>query len=209
MNRAWRLAAGLVAILPRGVGSESLTLQTYYPSPIGIYSTLTTTGATLLARDGGDVGVATNAPTQALDVNGKIRMRVPTAAADAADTVATKGYVDQAVLQTKVKIESGHGLTPGQCPGTNSGGLCSQPFQQNIAFQATFTAPPAVVVVPEDVSQQGGCVGGATDKVVAYPSNITKTGFTLNIGGSPEAGSCGGFEGWYTVSTAGWIAVGY
>ena len=41
-------------------------------------------------------------PTQKLDVDGQIRMRNQTIAADSADTVATKGYVD-----SKVAGESG------------------------------------------------------------------------------------------------------
>ncbi len=50
------------AALPRELGSESLTLQTYYPSPLGIYSQVTSTGETILARDGGNVGVGTTNP---------------------------------------------------------------------------------------------------------------------------------------------------
>ncbi len=42
----------------------------------------------------GKVGIGTLTPTQALDVSGKIRMATQTATADAADIVATKGYVD-------------------------------------------------------------------------------------------------------------------
>ncbi|QOY37984.1 collagen-like protein [Anaerobacillus isosaccharinicus] len=44
--------------------------------------------------DNGNVGVGSNAPTQRLDVNGKIRMRTQTTSGDADDIVATKKYVD-------------------------------------------------------------------------------------------------------------------
>jgi hypothetical protein len=42
----------------------------------------------------GNVGIGTTSPTQTLDVNGKIRMRTQTAAADGDDIIATKKYVD-------------------------------------------------------------------------------------------------------------------
>ena len=49
--------AGLAVLLLAGaaaeLGSESLTLKTYYPSPEGVYGQLLTTGQTLLACDGG------------------------------------------------------------------------------------------------------------------------------------------------------------
>ena len=60
---------------PRFLGSETLTLTTYYPAPYGGYASLLTTGQTLLARDGGKVGIGTGAvaPTEKLDVrNGNI-----------------------------------------------------------------------------------------------------------------------------------------
>ncbi len=55
---------------PGFLGSENLTLTTYYPAPYGGYASLLTTGQTLLARDGGNVGLGTAAPTQKLDVQG-------------------------------------------------------------------------------------------------------------------------------------------
>lgn len=58
---------------PAFIGSESLTLTTYYPAPYGGYVSLLTTGNTLLARDGGvntRVGVGIAAPASKLDVSG-------------------------------------------------------------------------------------------------------------------------------------------
>ena len=43
-------------------GSETLTMTTYYPAPYGGYASLLTTGQTLLARDGGSVGIGTPTP---------------------------------------------------------------------------------------------------------------------------------------------------
>lgn len=57
---------------PGFIGSESLTLTTYYPAPYGGYVNILTTGQTLLARDAGNVGIGTGAaaPTGRLDVSG-------------------------------------------------------------------------------------------------------------------------------------------
>lgn len=57
---------------PGYIGSESLTLTTYYPAPYGGYVALLTTGTgginTVLARDGGRVGIGTANPIDQLHV---------------------------------------------------------------------------------------------------------------------------------------------
>ena len=60
---------------PGFIGSETLTLTTYYPAPYGGYVTLLTTGQTLLARDMGRVGINTGTtivPRAPLDVRGEV-----------------------------------------------------------------------------------------------------------------------------------------
>ena len=42
---------------PGSIGSETLTLTTYYPAPYGGYARLLTTGDTILARNSGGVGI--------------------------------------------------------------------------------------------------------------------------------------------------------
>lgn len=93
--------------------------------------------------------------------------------------------------------------------GIFSGGICSTPWERNITFSPSFSSVPHVLVSASDVSPQGGCVGGATDKVVAYAKNITPIGFTLVCAGSPASNStCGNLEGQYSTSECSWIAVG-
>lgn len=58
---------------PGFIGSESLTLTTYYPAPYGGYVSLLTTSQTLLARDGGNVGIGTANPAMKLHVAGDLQ----------------------------------------------------------------------------------------------------------------------------------------
>ena len=55
---------------PKFLGSETLTMTTYYPAPYGGYASLLTTGLTLLARDGNSVGIGTPTPGAKLDIKG-------------------------------------------------------------------------------------------------------------------------------------------
>jgi hypothetical protein len=106
-----------------------------------------------------------------------------------------------------LRVYSGHDVRPGGCDGTLDGGLCLGGFYEDIVFPQPFERPPHVVVSAEDVSDQDGCVGGATDKVVGYPANVTERGFRLYAYGSPWGGNCGAYNGWSTRARAGWLAV--
>ena len=73
MDERWAgaiLGVALVGVVPVELTSESMVLNTYYPSPLGIYTQMTTTNNTILARDGGQVGIATIAPSHQLDIAG-------------------------------------------------------------------------------------------------------------------------------------------
>lgn len=65
---------GAMLLLAAGdLGSENVTLTTYYPAPSGVYTQMITTGKTILARDvsaSSFVGIGTAAPAYKLDVNG-------------------------------------------------------------------------------------------------------------------------------------------
>ncbi|MDE2039317.1 MAG: hypothetical protein KGO96_04745 [Elusimicrobia bacterium] len=64
----------ILAAFASDLSSESVTLSTYYPAPSGVYTKMITTGQTVLARDGGSVGIGTAAPTTTLDVRGNARV---------------------------------------------------------------------------------------------------------------------------------------
>lgn len=70
--------AGLVGLLLLAcageLGSESVSLTTYYPAPSGVYTQMITTQNTYLARDGGKVGIGTATPLAKLDVTGDINV---------------------------------------------------------------------------------------------------------------------------------------
>ena len=67
------LAAVMLLAVTDELGSESVTLTTYYPAPSGVYTQMITTGNTYLATQTGNVGVATTAPGYRLTVaNGAI-----------------------------------------------------------------------------------------------------------------------------------------
>lgn len=54
------VAGALISLLAPELGSESVTLTTYYPAPSGVYTQMITTGNTFLARDGGTLGIGTS-----------------------------------------------------------------------------------------------------------------------------------------------------
>ncbi len=78
------LALLLLSWHPGFLGSETLTLTTYYPAPYGGYVSLLTTNQTLLARDGGNVGIGIAGPGSKLHVAGITQVNDPAAAADTA-----------------------------------------------------------------------------------------------------------------------------
>ncbi len=68
----WGATSFFLFALAPDLGSENLTLATYYPAPSGVYSQMITTQNAYLARDGGRVGVGTVSPEAKLDVNGDV-----------------------------------------------------------------------------------------------------------------------------------------
>jgi len=74
------LAIALLSVLALTISSETLTMTTTYPSPVGVYNYIITTGNagaapqnTILARNAGRVGIGTSSPQAPLDVSGEIR----------------------------------------------------------------------------------------------------------------------------------------
>ncbi|HBL16005.1 MAG TPA: hypothetical protein DD417_04385 [Elusimicrobia bacterium] len=90
LNRRQFAAALACALVVSAIGilcAETLTMTTYYPSPVGIYRKLVSTAQAVFARDAGDailvppsnaagkVGIGTTAPVAKLDIQGSIAIR--------------------------------------------------------------------------------------------------------------------------------------
>ncbi len=76
---------------PASLGSETLTMTTYYPAPYGGYARILTTNQTILARDSGNVGIGTNAPVVKLDVRGGLDVRDGDIRMDGGRTISSTG----------------------------------------------------------------------------------------------------------------------
>ena len=69
----WMMVAVILSTGPAPIGSETVTLETYYPAPYGIYTQLRSTSKTTLGEGitGSDyVGIGTASPGAKLDVQG-------------------------------------------------------------------------------------------------------------------------------------------
>ncbi|MBI5239691.1 MAG: hypothetical protein HY926_04405 [Elusimicrobia bacterium] len=68
------LAAAILITVSPEIGSENVTLSTYYPAPSGVYNKMITTGDAYLATLAGrSVGIGTSSPQAKLHVMGSIR----------------------------------------------------------------------------------------------------------------------------------------
>ncbi|MBI5631587.1 MAG: hypothetical protein HY921_11980 [Elusimicrobia bacterium] len=68
------LACFILGASAEDLGSESVTLMTYYPAPSGVYVKMITTADAYLARDAGSVGIGTVAPGAKLEVRGDVKI---------------------------------------------------------------------------------------------------------------------------------------
>lgn len=160
------LAAVAVGTLAMRLSSETLTLTTTYPAPVGVYNQIVTTGNsgstpadTTLARNAGNVilapgtnvngrvGVGTNAPQAKLDVGGTLR--VGGLAADPAGGMDGVIYYNSGTKT--MRLFSG---SWGDLGGSPQGGLCG--FASTPGFGTTNLRCQGA-----DLSK-GACPGGFT-----------------------------------------------
>ena len=74
----------VVCVFFKIADSETYTMETYYPSPAGVYTNMTVLSGTVLARDNGNVGVGTAAPASKFSVAGGVQVGNDTSACTAA-----------------------------------------------------------------------------------------------------------------------------
>lgn len=119
------IVAFFIAWHPGFIGSETLTLTTYYPAPYGGYVNLLTTGQTLLARNAGNLGVGLF-PIASPAPQSKVDIRVPSVAgvsdgvqiADDAANPDTRTYATFGITRSAAAANQSYiGLTrAGQFP---------------------------------------------------------------------------------------------
>lgn len=163
------LAFFLLAWHPGFIGSETLTLTTYYPAPYGGYVSLLTTNQTLLARDGGNVGIGIAGPGSKLHVAGATQITDGNAAADTA-AYGTFGVTRPASGQTLTYIAMTRAGNVVKAMGVDS--------SNNWVFGLP-TAGNQVIASPQMVITQGGNVGIANSwpsERLSVSGNISVTG---------------------------------
>ena len=124
-----------IVTMRRGSGTNRFVLETQNKgmqtfleagASIGLMGTITASDFRIrtnyldrmsVSGSSGNVGIGTTSPSQKLDVDGKIRMRIQTQASDADDIVATKKYVDDKAAASGIQIGVGATEPPGLMEG--------------------------------------------------------------------------------------------
>ena len=75
----WGAAVLMLCCSANELVSESMTMTTYYPAPSGVYKRISTTGKTVLATQGSNVGIGTITPnpSASLDVTSTVAGLLP------------------------------------------------------------------------------------------------------------------------------------
>jgi len=175
--------------------SETVTITTYYPAPYGEYRELA-----LTPSDDFTPGASCSKEGAMYYDNSEHQMFVCSG--------KSGSNIWEPVGLSSLHIESGHGVIPNVCTAAISGVSCTVPWSINITFSKPFYNIPHVLVAPQHVTEDLS-TGYATDAVYAAASNITKTGFTLSVGGSPVSVFPSSISDNWTKSSASWIAIGY
>lgn len=157
------LALLLICAAARIAGSESYTLEAYYPSPAGVYTNMTVLSNTTLARDGGRVGIGTASPASALSVNGSVQVADDAGACTAAKAGAIRWHSGRLDLCNgsawgQLQSQPASGTWGGYCD--RSTGAASYPATvcakiPNGSFHAWYVA---------------GCANGWTARVQTAPN---------------------------------------
>ncbi|MDD2805378.1 MAG: hypothetical protein PHV33_07470 [Elusimicrobiales bacterium] len=151
--------------------SETLTLATYYPSPVGVYTNLTVTSTTVLAKNGGGVNVGSAGAPSDLDVSGKAKMGgvvVPgnfsSDPTDAASKVEGAIYYNTTDKKHRVYQNGAWADMAGTVMKGTLAGHCTERLRsggQGIFDQTGIAYSPAAVAHVDIILLIGGKVGEA------------------------------------------------
>ena len=184
----WGLSALLLAAAPAHIASENVTLSTYYPSPSGVYTQMITTGRTLLARDGGNVGIGTPTPAVKLDVIGAARVTGDLSVIGSANitgTLTVDSLTANSIMANSLTANSISlgGVTKSQWPTPTTTQRWSPRVSAEGWATATISCSPAEVLVGCSGYYGGVCWGSARcDYIGSYPSGNTCVAVALDRG---------------------------
>lgn len=133
------LAAAFVVFAASDLGSESVTLMTYYPAPSGVYTQMITTGLTYLARDTADpvtIGGVTQAASK-LGVQGNATIGA--------------GYAVVAAPPNGLAVQGAVGVG-----GASPGGMLSVAGGVGVGAGYFASAPPANGMIVQGSVGVGG-----------------------------------------------------
>ena len=192
--RPW-LVLCLLLLSAGELGSENVTLTTYYPAPSGAYTRMITTGETLLARDGGNVGIGTTSPTA------KFAVELPHDGFNGYDPIMKLsawqdgGNAHGGAIDFYVNSQTSY-YPSSRIIHTMSNGAGGE-MQFATTADYTTTSPTAKLVIKSD-----GRVGIGTNLAVAGTAPGIQPYMYVNAAGSScsqmttNGGTCAGYATW-------------
>ncbi len=191
----WGLAAALLTCPVAELGSETVTLTTYYPAPSGVYTRMITTNDTFLARDTGRVGVGTTNVTNL----GKLVIKQD--GGGATNGITLRDSVDGSSFQI---YQNGGGRLGFAFNGTNKVAIHGNGVSIGDNQYANAPATANSLFVENRIVALGRVFAG-----LANTSHPNGTNFFLESAGGIRVRQTGCFSARVAVNTSGFCGGGY
>jgi hypothetical protein len=184
--------------------TDSLTISTFYPAPVGVYNNIKLVPGAQPAN-----GTAAN-------LTGTVYFNNTSRTVFYRDN--TTNWVPVGQGKTGLKIESGHNVTPNVCEDSDlqdppyDTQVCWDGWFKTINFTRNFTSAPKVFVTQErnPSATKCPCCQNMTTAVILSVTKVTNKNFTVQAAGTIgwESTECGGYDGQHAPIDIGWIAMG-